>query len=48
MVLVKQHCLRLFGDLTPMAAVLQGVNPKFAYFDQYRQKLDEEATVQIT
>ena len=37
----------LFGDLTPdNGSVKQGVNLEFAYFDQYRQKLDEEATVQ--
>lgn len=37
----------LFGDLTPdSGSVKQGVNLEFAYFDQYRQKLDEEATVQ--
>lgn len=37
----------LFGDLQPDAGtVKQGVNLEFAYFDQYREKLDEEATVQ--
>ena len=37
----------LFGDLAPVSgSVKQGVNLEFAYFDQYRQKLDEEATVQ--
>ncbi|RZF93708.1 ABC transporter ATP-binding protein [Pseudoalteromonas sp. CO302Y] len=37
----------LFGDLAPdSGSVKQGVNLEFAYFDQYRQKLDEEATVQ--
>jgi len=37
----------LFGDLEADSGVIkQGVNLEFAYFDQYRQKLDEEATVQ--
>ena len=37
----------LFGDIEADAGVVkQGVNLEFAYFDQYRQKLDEEATVQ--
>tara|TARA_Y100000782_G_scaffold73190_1_gene79016 strand:- start:4665 stop:6575 length:1911 start_codon:yes stop_codon:yes gene_type:complete len=37
----------LFGDLAAdSGSVKQGVNLEFAYFDQYRQKLDEEATVQ--
>ncbi|MCW1717327.1 ABC transporter ATP-binding protein [Pseudoalteromonas sp. A3] len=37
----------LFGDLEADSGhVRQGVNLEFAYFDQYRQKLDEEATVQ--
>ena len=37
----------LFGDLEADSGhVKQGVNLEFAYFDQYRQKLDEEATVQ--
>ncbi|WP_392343664.1 ABC transporter ATP-binding protein [Pseudoalteromonas prydzensis] len=37
----------LFGDIAADAGVVkQGVNLEFAYFDQYRQKLDEEATVQ--
>ena len=37
----------LFGDLeADSGQVKQGVNLEFAYFDQYRQKLDEEATVQ--
>ncbi|CCQ11841.1 COG0488: ATPase components of ABC transporters with duplicated ATPase domains [Pseudoalteromonas luteoviolacea B = ATCC 29581] len=37
----------LFGDLAPDSGkVKQGVNLEFAYFDQYRQVLDEEATVQ--
>ncbi|MDC9511932.1 ABC transporter ATP-binding protein [Pseudoalteromonas sp. CST5] len=37
----------LFGDLEADSGhVKQGVNLEFAYFDQYRQKLDEDATVQ--
>ena len=37
----------MFGDLTPDSGeTKQGVNLEFAYFDQYREKLDEEATVQ--
>ncbi|ASD66893.1 ABC transporter ATP-binding protein [Pseudoalteromonas piscicida] len=37
----------LFGDIKPDAgSVKQGVNLEVAYFDQYREKLDEEATVQ--
>ncbi|WP_282114611.1 ATP-binding cassette ATPase Uup [Pseudoalteromonas arctica] len=37
----------MFGDLEPDSGVTkQGVNLEFAYFDQYREKLDEEATVQ--
>ena len=37
----------LFGDIEADAGIVkQGVNLEFAYFDQYRQKLDEEATVQ--
>ncbi|MDO6463381.1 ATP-binding cassette ATPase Uup [Pseudoalteromonas carrageenovora] len=37
----------LFGDLEADSGIIkQGVNLEFAYFDQYRQKLDEEATVQ--
>ncbi|TMO78146.1 ABC transporter ATP-binding protein [Pseudoalteromonas sp. S3776] len=37
----------LFGELEADSGhVKQGVNLEFAYFDQYRQKLDEEATVQ--
>ena len=37
----------LFGDLAADGGdIKQGVNLEFAYFDQYRQKLDEEATVQ--
>ncbi|WP_338362731.1 ABC transporter ATP-binding protein [uncultured Pseudoalteromonas sp.] len=37
----------LFGDLeADSGLVKQGVNLEFAYFDQYRQTLDEEATVQ--
>lgn len=37
----------LFGSLQPQSGkVKQGVNLEFAYFDQYRQVLDEEATVQ--
>ena len=37
----------LFGDIAADEGVVkQGVNLEFAYFDQYRQKLDEEATVQ--
>ncbi|WP_394191065.1 ABC transporter ATP-binding protein [Pseudoalteromonas atlantica] len=37
----------LFGDLAADSGdIKQGVNLEFAYFDQYRQKLDEEATVQ--
>ncbi|WP_286936635.1 MULTISPECIES: ABC transporter ATP-binding protein [unclassified Pseudoalteromonas] len=37
----------LFGDLEADSGhIKQGVNLEFAYFDQYRQKLDEEATVQ--
>ncbi|MFC3032092.1 ABC transporter ATP-binding protein [Pseudoalteromonas fenneropenaei] len=37
----------LFGDLQPeQGKVKQGVNLEVAYFDQYRQALDEEATVQ--
>ncbi|KTF18319.1 ABC transporter ATP-binding protein [Pseudoalteromonas sp. H105] len=37
----------LFGDLASDSGdIKQGVNLEFAYFDQYRQKLDEEATVQ--
>ncbi|NMM39362.1 ATP-binding cassette ATPase Uup [Pseudoalteromonas arctica] len=37
----------LFGDIEADEGIVkQGVNLEFAYFDQYRQKLDEEATVQ--
>ena len=37
----------MFGDLVPDSGeTKQGVNLEFAYFDQYREKLDEEATVQ--
>ncbi|CAM3693408.1 MULTISPECIES: ATP-binding cassette ATPase Uup [Pseudoalteromonas] len=37
----------LFGDIAADEGIVkQGVNLEFAYFDQYRQKLDEEATVQ--
>ncbi|MBQ4832453.1 ABC transporter ATP-binding protein [Pseudoalteromonas sp. MMG010] len=37
----------LFGDLKADSGdIKQGVNLEFAYFDQYREKLDEEATVQ--
>lgn len=37
----------MFGDLAPdNGETKQGVNLEFAYFDQYREKLDEEATVQ--
>jgi ATP-binding cassette subfamily F protein uup len=37
----------LFGNLDADSGVIkQGVNLEFAYFDQYREKLDEEATVQ--
>jgi len=37
----------MFGDLEPDSGITkQGVNLEFAYFDQYREKLDEEATVQ--
>ena len=37
----------MFGDLKPDSGITkQGVNLEFAYFDQYREKLDEEATVQ--
>ncbi|TMN33268.1 ABC transporter ATP-binding protein [Pseudoalteromonas sp. S2755] len=37
----------LFGDIKPdSGSVKQGVNLEVAYFDQYREKLDEEATVQ--
>ena len=37
----------LFGDLkADSGEIKQGVNLEFAYFDQYREKLDEEATVQ--
>ncbi|WP_165727875.1 ABC transporter ATP-binding protein [Pseudoalteromonas sp. 31A1] len=37
----------MFGDLEPDRGITkQGVNLEFAYFDQYREKLDEEATVQ--
>ncbi|MEM5551165.1 ABC transporter ATP-binding protein [Pseudoalteromonas neustonica] len=37
----------LFGDIEADGGIVkQGVNLEFAYFDQYRQKLDEEATVQ--
>ncbi|QWF31399.1 ABC transporter ATP-binding protein [Pseudoalteromonas sp. SiA1] len=37
----------LFGDLkADSGKIKQGVNLEFAYFDQYREKLDEEATVQ--
>jgi ATP-binding cassette subfamily F protein uup len=37
----------LFGDLDADSGdIKQGVNLEFAYFDQYREKLDEEATVQ--
>lgn len=37
----------LFGELAADAGKLkQGVNLEIAYFDQYRDKLDEEATVQ--
>ncbi|MDN3383633.1 ABC transporter ATP-binding protein [Pseudoalteromonas sp. APC 3358] len=37
----------MFGDLEPNSGITkQGVNLEFAYFDQYREKLDEEATVQ--
>ncbi|MEJ6475346.1 ATP-binding cassette ATPase Uup [Pseudoalteromonas piscicida] len=37
----------LFGDIAPdSGSVKQGVNLEVAYFDQYREKLDEEATVQ--
>ena len=37
----------LFGQLEAVSgSVKQGVNLEVAYFDQYREKLDEEATVQ--
>ncbi|MBD1581411.1 ATP-binding cassette ATPase Uup [Pseudoalteromonas sp. S16_S37] len=37
----------LFGDLAADGGkIKQGVNLEVAYFDQYREKLDEEATVQ--
>ncbi|GEK09201.1 ABC transporter ATP-binding protein [Pseudoalteromonas sp. McH1-7] len=37
----------LFGDISSdSGSVKQGVNLEVAYFDQYREKLDEEATVQ--
>ena len=37
----------LFGQLDAVSgSVKQGVNLEVAYFDQYREKLDEEATVQ--
>lgn len=37
----------LFGQLEVLSgSVKQGVNLEVAYFDQYREKLDEEATVQ--
>ncbi|WP_368484825.1 ABC transporter ATP-binding protein [Pseudoalteromonas sp. SD03] len=37
----------LFGDLkADSGEIKQGVNLEFAYFDQYREKLDEEASVQ--
>jgi ATP-binding cassette subfamily F protein uup len=37
----------LFGQLEAISgSVKQGVNLEVAYFDQYREKLDEEATVQ--
>ncbi|MEI5638560.1 MULTISPECIES: ATP-binding cassette ATPase Uup [unclassified Pseudoalteromonas] len=37
----------MFGDIAADAGkVKQGVNLEVAYFDQYREKLDEEATVQ--
>ncbi|KNC66386.1 ABC transporter ATP-binding protein [Pseudoalteromonas ardens] len=37
----------LFGDISPdKGKVKQGVNLEVAYFDQYREKLDEEKTVQ--
>ena len=37
----------LFGQLEAVSGnVKQGVNLEVAYFDQYREKLDEEATVQ--
>ena len=37
----------LFGDLkADRGEIKQGVNLEFAYFDQYREKLDEDATVQ--
>ncbi|WP_440056146.1 ATP-binding cassette ATPase Uup [Pseudoalteromonas sp. T1lg65] len=37
----------LFGEINPtQGKVKQGVNLEVAYFDQYRDKLDEEATVQ--
>ncbi|ALQ54880.1 MAG: ATP-binding cassette subfamily F protein uup [Pseudoalteromonas tetraodonis] len=37
----------LFGDLkADSGEIKQGVNLEFAYFDQYREKLNEEATVQ--
>ncbi|TMN93653.1 ABC transporter ATP-binding protein [Pseudoalteromonas phenolica] len=37
----------LFGQLEALSgSVKQGVNLEVAYFDQYREKLDEEATVQ--
>ncbi|WP_125721373.1 ATP-binding cassette ATPase Uup [Pseudoalteromonas rubra] len=37
----------LFGDIAPdNGKVKQGVNLEVAYFDQYREKLDEEKTVQ--
>ncbi|MGO2274827.1 MULTISPECIES: ATP-binding cassette ATPase Uup [Pseudoalteromonas] len=37
----------MFGSLAPDSGeTKQGVNLEFAYFDQYREKLDEEATVQ--
>ncbi|WP_404340232.1 ABC transporter ATP-binding protein [Pseudoalteromonas mariniglutinosa] len=37
----------LFGELAADSGTIkQGVNLEFAYFDQYREKLDEEATVQ--
>ena len=44
----KSTLLKLmFGDLAPDSGeTKQGVNLEFAYFDQYREKLDEEATVQ--
>ena len=37
----------LFGQIEALSgSVKQGVNLEVAYFDQYREKLDEEATVQ--